>query len=78
MENTRKRKREEMSALDPEMGESVMTQSKRTRLRRDLDVQIAFLSQNTQVKIAGSPKPKSAQEQPYPVIIRRKFRTLDE
>lgn len=43
MENPKKRKRSEMASTGPVMGDSALSQSKTTRLRRDIDNQIAFL-----------------------------------
>ena len=54
------------------------TQSKATRRKVELDTQIAFLQEGKQVRLDSWPRKLKAQQEPYPLIIRRKFRTLDE
>jgi hypothetical protein len=44
----------------------------------ELDNMIAFLQEGKQVRLDSWPQKPKAKQEPYPVIIKKKFRTLDE
>ncbi len=56
MENPKKRRRGEMSSLNDEPEDHVMSQSKTTRRQQDIDAQIMFLSQGKQVQLQKPPR----------------------
>ena len=44
----------------------------------ELDSQIAFLLENKQLRLNTWPQKQKTKQEPYPAIIKKKFRTLDE
>ena len=55
-----------------------LTQSKVTRRRLELDCQKAFLQEGFRLKAAARPIVNKSKRETYPIIIRRRFLTLDE
>ena len=78
MENPRKRKRQEISALIEMPDEPPLTQSKATRRQLDIDAQIHFLCQGKNVHLQPPQRKNARKVPPYPIIIRRVHRSLDE
>ena len=77
MDNTRKRKRAEISSYTQEPDDAVLTQSKTTRRQQDIDAQIMFLSHGKEYQLRKPPRKNAATSysmlqapQPYPIIIR--------
>ena len=85
MENHKKRKRGEISCLLPDPEENIMTQSKTTRRQTDIDAQIHFLQDGKHVQLQQPSRKNSKNRSsilqapaPYPIIIRRVHRSIDE
>ena len=75
----------EISAYTEEGDASVMTQSKTTRRQQDIDAQIMYLSQGKHFKVSKPPRKNASTRtsllqapQPYPIIIRRVQKSIDE
>ena len=85
MENPKKRRRGEMSCLVDDPDDAPLTQSKTTRRQQDIDAQIMFLSQGKDVKLHRPPRKNLSTRNsilnapaPYPIIIRRVHRSINE
>jgi hypothetical protein len=85
MINPRKRRRAEISAYADEPDDEAMTQSKTTRRQLDIDAQIMYLSQGKHFKVSKPPRKNASTRnsllqapQPYPIIIRRVHKSIDE
>ena len=84
-ENPKKRRRGEISSLLDEQDDAAMTQSKITRRQQDIDTQIYFLSQGKQYQLSKPPRKNASTRnsllqapQPYPIIIRRVHKSIEE
>ena len=78
VENPRKRRRGEISSLLVDPDDAALTQSKTTRRQMDIDAQIMFLSQEMLVQLKKPQRSKDSQREPYPFIIRRVKKSIDE
>ena len=85
MENHKKRKRGDISCLLQDPEDQVMTQSKITRRQTDIDAQMHFLQEGKHVQLqqprkmnTNNPSSILQAPAPYPIIIRRVHRSIDE
>ena len=85
MENHKKRKRGDISCLLQDPEENIMTQPKTTRRQTDIDAQIIFLQEGKHVQLQKPLKKNSKNRSsilqapaPYPIIIRRVHRSIEE
>ena len=59
--------------------EPLPTQSKMTRARAATERQVQFLQEGKSLRLGNQwPKKKRSKEEPYPIIIRKKFRSINE
>jgi hypothetical protein len=78
MENPRKRKRQQITDTMELPEEPPLTQSKATRRQLDIDEQIHFLCQGKHVQLQPPQRKNARKVPPYPIIIRRVHRSIEE
>ena len=85
MLSPRNRKRAEISTINDESDDAALTKSKTTRSQQDIDAQIYFLSRGKQYQLSKPPRKNASTRnsllqapQPYPIIIRRVHKSIDE